>query len=156
LSVIDLTTRIHAPREVCFDLARSLEFHIVTAGKTHEKVVGGRTSGLIGLNETVTWRAKHLGVWQHLTVQITAFDRPRYFQDAMLKGAFKSMKHDHHFETVDGATVMRDRFVFESPWGPLGALANKVFLEDYLRRFLKERAHILKSTAESDRWRAFI
>ena len=113
-------------------------------------------SGLIGLDETVTWRARHFGVWQELTVKVTAFDRPRHFQDVMTKGAFASMRHDHHFEARDGATIMLDKFLFQSPMGLLGAVADRIFLKKYMHRFLVERAGILRATAESNEWRPFL
>ena len=57
-------TVIGAPIERCFDLARSVEVHL--AGNVHfgEQAVAmaGVTSGLIGLGQRVTWRAKHFGV----------------------------------------------------------------------------------------------
>jgi ligand-binding SRPBCC domain-containing protein len=153
MPVIELSTPIQAPIERCFDLARSIDFHLVTAAATGERAIGGRTSGLIELGEVVTWRAKHLGVWQNLTVKLTALDRPRYFQDAMVKGAFAAMQHDHHFEHQGGTTTMLDRFDYRSPLGPLGALVDRLFLTSYLRRFLLERARILRSAAESEEWR---
>ena len=156
MPMIELQTTIDAPIERCFDLARSIDFPVVTTGKTQERAVAGRMSGLIGLDETVTWNAKHFGVWQELTVKVTAFDRPRHFQDAMIKGAFASMRHDHHFEAREGATIMLDEFRFQSPMGPLGALADRIFLKRYMHRFLVERARILRSTAESDAWRPFL
>ena len=61
---------------------------------------GGVTSGLVGMGQRVTWRAKHFGVWQTLTSEITAMDRPAYFQDAMIRGPFRFMKHDHFFRSV--------------------------------------------------------
>lgn len=156
MPTITLTTPIHAPIDRCFDLARSIDFHVVTTGETLERAIGGRTSGLIGLSETVTWRAKHFGVWQELTTQITAFDRPRYFQDAMIKGIFAAMCHDHHFEERDGITVMIDTFGYRSPLGPLGVLADHLFLERYLYRFLVHRFQMVKSAAESEEWKKFL
>ncbi|HXC25623.1 MAG TPA: SRPBCC family protein [Gemmatimonadaceae bacterium] len=156
MPVIELTTAIHAPRERCFDLARSIDFHTVTAGKTRETAIKGRTTGLIRAGEMVTWRAKHLGVWQELTVELTAFDRPRHFQDVMRKGAFAVMQHDHSFEGNNGSTLMRDTFIFRSPLGPLGSLVDWLLLERYLRRFLVERARMLKVTAESEAWRLYV
>src|ERR1700709_1486230 len=95
---IEEVTGIEAPIERCFDLARSVEVHL--AGNVHwgEQAVasGGVTSGLIGLSEKVTWRAKHFGVWQTLTSEITKLESPFYFQDVMLKGAFRWMEHDHY------------------------------------------------------------
>jgi hypothetical protein len=48
---IEETTRIHAPMERCFDLARSVEVHLagnVHSGE-HAVVLEGVTSGLIEL-----------------------------------------------------------------------------------------------------------
>lgn len=71
---ISLTTEIKAPIERCFDLSRSIDLHVVSTSGTDEKAVGGRTSGLIEKNETVTWQAVHLGVKQNLTSLITEFE----------------------------------------------------------------------------------
>jgi ligand-binding SRPBCC domain-containing protein len=156
MPTIELSTSIAAPIERCFDLARSIDFHMVSTGNTQETAIAGRTTGLIGLGETVTWKAKHLGVWQTLTVQITALDRPTQFRDEMVTGAFASMAHDHIFQASDGLTVMIDRFTYRSPLGPLGVLADRLFLTRYMRRFLSERARILKAAAESEEWRQYL
>jgi ligand-binding SRPBCC domain-containing protein len=111
---------------------------------------------LIELNETVTWRAKHFGIYQKLTVKITEFNSPNYFNDVMLKGAFKSMKHTHFFEKKGNQTLMRDEFEFEAPLGLLGRIAENLFLKTYLRQFLEERNKLIKSVAESDEWRNFL
>ena len=73
---------------------------MVSTSETGEKAIAGRTKGLIELNETVTWRAKHLGVWQNLTSKITEFNSPYYFVDEMVSGAFKSFRHEHHLKKV--------------------------------------------------------
>ncbi|WP_245856885.1 SRPBCC family protein [Mucilaginibacter auburnensis] len=62
---------INAPIKKCFDFARSIDLHIESTKQTGEKAIAGKTSGLIGLGETVTWRAQHFGVWQNLTTKIT-------------------------------------------------------------------------------------
>lgn len=156
MPLIELHTTVRAPAERCFDLARSIDFHIVTAGPSRETAIAGRTRGLIEAGELVTWRARHFGVWQQLTVRLTALDRPRHFQDAMVRGAFAMMCHDHDFHESDGVTIMRDRFTFRSPLGPLGRLVDRWVLEPYLRRFLHERARMIREAAESDAWRAFL
>ncbi|MEZ4309047.1 MAG: hypothetical protein R3F14_13500 [Polyangiaceae bacterium] len=51
---------------------------------------------------------------------------------------------------------MRDVFDYDSPLGPLGRLANMLFLERYMRRLLVERNRIVKEVAESDQWRAYL
>ncbi len=155
--VIEQCLRIAAPIQRCFDLSRSVEVHLLGTERTGEQAVGGVTTGLIGPGEWVRWRAKHLGVRQHLTSRITGFASPTYFQDTMLEGAFKFMQHDHFFEAVsDNQTEMRDRFRFAAPLPVLGPLAERLFLKRYMERFLKHRNEIVKQVAESPEWRDFL
>ena len=153
---LSLQTRIKAPIARVFDLARSIDAHVDTASSTGETAVAGKTSGLIGLGDTVTWSAVHFGVRQRLTVEIVALNRPHAFEDQMLSGAFKSMHHRHEFEESEGETLMKDTFQFEAPLGPLGLLVEKLVLADYMRRFLEERNARLKDLAEGEEWRRYL
>lgn len=153
MPIIELRTEIKADIELVFDLTRSIDLHKISAAHTKEKAVGGRTSGLLEPGETVTWRAKHLGVYQELTSKVTGFDRPVYFADEMVKGAFKRFRHEHFFSTEKGGTLMIDIFDYESPLGFLGKVADKLFLEKYMTRFLSNRNEGLKHYAETDSWR---
>jgi ligand-binding SRPBCC domain-containing protein len=154
---IEQCVRIAAPIERCFDLSRSIEVHLLGTERTGERAVDGVTTGLIGPGQFVRWRAKHLGVRQHLTSKITAFDSPRYFQDTMVEGAFKFMQHDHFFTAIsESQTEIRDRFTFAAPLSVLGNIAEQLFLKRYMDRFLRHRNEILKQVAESDRWQDFI
>jgi ligand-binding SRPBCC domain-containing protein len=114
------------------------------------------TSGLIGPGEEVTWRARHFGVWQSLTVRVDEFESPIYFSDRMVRGAFRHMEHHHHFAPSAQGTTMRDVLEFHSPVGVLGWLVDALVLKRYLRSFLIERNRVIKSTAESDRWRRYL
>jgi len=148
MPLIALTTEIRAPIERVFDLSRSIVAHVSSAAQTNERAVGGRTSGLIELGETVTWEARHFGVKQKLTVEITQMEIPHSFEDVMIRGAFAHMSHRHAFVEIDGVTTMRDHFDFTAPLGILGRIAEKLFLTAYMRRFLKIRNAHLKSVAE--------
>jgi ligand-binding SRPBCC domain-containing protein len=106
-------------------------------------------SGLIELGETVTWRAKHFGVWQNLTSKITEFNYPNSFTDELIQGAFKSLHHQHLFRAVNGATEMKDIFKFESPLGVIGKLVNPLFLTQYMTSLLERRNLVIKKAAES-------
>lgn len=152
-------TAIAAPIERCFDLARSVEVHL--KGNIHwgEAAIarGGVTSGLLGLGETVTWQARHFGIRQQLTSEITALDRPTYFQDTMVRGAFGFMRHDHLFRVVSpAATEMIDVFAFSAPLGLLGRIAEAALLRRYMRRLLRERNSVLREIAESEGWREYL
>ena len=146
---IRIVTAIDAPIGVCFDLARAIDFHTETLTDTGERAVAGRTSGLIGLGESVTWEARHLGVRQRLTAEVTAFEPPFYFRDEMTAGAFRSFAHDHRFDVRDGRTVMTDEVEFRSPLGPVGWVVDYLFLTGYLRRLLEGRCQAIKREAEA-------
>lgn len=150
-------TLIAAPVARCFDLSRSVDAHVLSAAETDERVVEGRTSGLLELGEEVTWEARHFGIRQRLSSRIVVMQRPQFFQDRMTRGAFKSFEHDHLFsETPNGETLMVDLLRIEAPWGLLGRVAERCLLASHLRRFLEQRAHALKQLAESDQWRRFL
>lgn len=139
-----------------FDLARSIDLHTNSASHTQERAVGGVTSGLIGPDQEVTWRARHFGVWQSLTVRVIAFECPTHFADRMTRGAFRQMEHHHYFEPSSEGTAMCDVFEFESPLGILGRLVDRLFLNAYMRSFLVERNRIIKAIAESDDWQRYV
>jgi len=151
MPVFQIETVIEAPIEVCFDLARDIDFHTRSLEHTGERAVAGRVTGLIERGEFVTWEARHLGVRQRLTSEVTVLDRPTYFRDVMRAGAFRSFAHDHRFEVRNGRTVMRDEVEFRSPLGPLGWLVDQIFMTGYLRRLLENRAQAIKREAETRR-----
>jgi len=149
MAVLRIVTEIAAAVEVCFDLARDIDFHTRSLGDTGERAVAGRTSGRIELGESVTWEARHLRFRQRLTVEITAFDRPVYFRDVMTRGVFRSFAHDHRFEPRGTGTIMNDEIEFRSPFGPLGWLVDRLFMTSYLRRLLEGRCEAIKREAEA-------
>ena len=156
MAVIELSTVIRAPRERVFDLARCIDAHQDSTEGTEERAVAGVIKGLIGMDGEVTWEARHFGVKQRLTVRVTAFDRPKHFQDVMISGAFKSMAHDHRFAEHPEGTLMSDRFEFKSPLGVLGKIGDWLFLTSYMRRFIIRRNQVLKLLAESGEWSRYL
>jgi len=156
MPIITVSTEIAAEVGVCFDLARSVEAHIASTRKTHERAVAGVTTGLLGPGDEVTWRARHLGVVQELTSRITRFDRPGYFRDEMVRGVFVRFVHDHYFEPTATGTIVRDVLDYSSPFGLAGRLVERVYLNSYLSTFLADRARALKHFAESGQWRAWL
>jgi len=152
MPIIHLTTFIAAPIERVFDLSRSIELHKKSMADHREEAVAGTTIGLINLNETVTWKAKHLMKTRVLQVQITAMERPFTFTDEMKKGDFKSMKHEHHFKAIDNGTLMIDVFAYETRYGGLGRLINNLYVFPYLEKLLEQRNRVIKEYAESNKW----
>lgn len=156
MPAINITTIIKAPVERCFNLSRSIDLHIESTKHTGETAIAGVTTGLISLHESVTWRSKHFGIWQTLTSGITEFDYPNLFVDEMVQGAFKSFRHEHHFIVQGNDTLMKDIFIFESPFGFAGRLANQLFLTEYMKRLLEKRNAVIKESAEGNNWKKLI
>lgn len=148
MSVIVIETKIKAPIDLCFDLARNVDIHIETTDKTREKAVEGITKGFLELGDHVTWEAYHFGTKQRLSVKITEMARPYQFVDEMIKGPFASLRHVHEFRDIENGTLMRDVFKFTCPYGILGLIVDKLFLERYMMKFLLNRNEKLKKIAE--------
>jgi ligand-binding SRPBCC domain-containing protein len=149
MPVIVLRTRVAAPPSRCFDLARDVTAHQRSTEASRERAVAGVTSGLLGLGDEVTWEATHFGVRQRLTSHITEFDPPKRFVDEMVRGPFRSFRHEHQFHEIDGGTEVVDIFDYTAPLGPLGRLADTLFLSRYMTRLLRDRNAYLKRAAES-------
>jgi ligand-binding SRPBCC domain-containing protein len=146
---LEIETVINAPRERCFDLARDLDLHLRSMQASGERAIAGRTSGLIGMGEEVTWEARHFGLSHQHCSRITAFARPEHFRDSMVRGRFKRFEHDHYFAERNGVTTMRDVIDFASPFGLVGQLVDVAFLSRYLRVLIVQRNRVIKQTGEA-------
>lgn len=135
--------------EVVFDLSRDIDLHIISTDGTGEKAIAGVTTGLIKMNETVTWQAKHLFKTRLFTSQITAFDFPNTFTDQMIKGDLKSFSHKHTFKRVSGGTLVTDEVNLQAPFGILGKIVMALFLKNYFKGFLERRNEVIKDYAEN-------
>jgi ligand-binding SRPBCC domain-containing protein len=147
---IELVTEIRARPERCFDLARDIGLHLRCWPRARERVVGGRSEGLIGPGEEVVWRARHFGMWHEHHARITDYDRPRRFRDTMVRGTFASYHHDHAFAAIAGGTRMTDVVEFRSRFGLLGLLAERAFLVRWFTRLLRQRNELLRREAEAE------
>jgi len=153
---IHLTTFIAAPQDRVFDLSRSVSLHKASMKHHDEKIVDGTMSGLMNLNDSVTWTAKHLFKQRRLKIKITKLQRPEYFVDEQETGDFKMMKHEHYFKAIENGTIMIDQFHFETPRGWIGRLINHFYLEKYMTQLLKERNKMIKEVAEGNLWKQYL
>jgi len=149
MNTIQLQTIINASIETVFDTSRSIDFHIQSASKTHEKAIAGKTTGLIGFGETVTWRGKHFGIFLKHTSKIVEYERPLKFTDIMIQGHFKYFTHQHFFRRENNTTIMTDILKYKVPHGIFGKLFNLFFLKKHLTKFLKKRNVSIKKATEN-------
>ena len=80
-------------------------------------------------------------------------ERPKYFTDEQTQGIFKSIIHEHKFEQIGNKVIMTDIFEFQSPFGILGKIINKLVLTNYLKKLLVDRNQIIKEFAETEKWK---
>ena len=146
---IELRTEIEATVEVVFDLARSIDAHLDSMGKSHERAIAGVTTGLIGLGQQVTWKATHFGVPFKMTSKVTEMTPPDRFVDEQIKGPFRRFHHEHRFERRGNATLMIDIIDFTSPVGLIGRVVDHIALERYLAKLVKQRNDFLRAASES-------
>ena len=149
MTTIQLTTKIKAPIEIIFDLSRNIDVHQQSTAKSNETAIDGITSGLINVNETVTWRGKHFGVYLTHKSIISAMVIQTYFVDEMLEGKFKSFKHQHIFIQKNGFVIMEDKIQYETPYGIFGKLFDHFLLKKHLTTFILERNLFIKALAEN-------
>lgn len=147
--VIRTVVEIQAPMEACFDACRDVELHERSAAQTDERAVGGKTEGMVEQGDEITWSARHLGIRWRLTSRIVEMDRPDWFADEQVRGPFKSMRHEHRFERMEGGTRVTGIFYLSAPLGPLGRLAEWLFLRRHMTRFLERRNAWLKAHLEA-------
>jgi ligand-binding SRPBCC domain-containing protein len=159
MQLIQLATKIAAPPERCFLLSLNIDLHMESTSRTREVAIAGTTHGIIGPNETVTWRGRHFGFMLTHQSLISAYDPPHHFQDRMLRGMFKSFVHDHYCDPApDGHTLMRDELRFAAPLGPLGWIAERVILRSYFIAFLQQRNETIRRIAENpdESWKKYL
>jgi ligand-binding SRPBCC domain-containing protein len=156
MPLIHITTFIAAPPNVVFDLSRHIGLHKISQQLHKEEAVDGVTSGLIKEGEFVTWKAKHLFKTRFLKIRITQMQPFSFFEDRMVQGDFKEFKHLHHFKPVQNGTIVIDELFFESPYGIIGRLFNRLYLTRYMKHLLQQRNNIVKEYAEGKKWEALL
>ena len=130
-----------------FDLSLSIDAHVGSFAASGERATAGVTSGIIGMGEFVTWRAKHFGITWTMTSVITAWDRPRRFVDEQRSGPFKEFWHEHRFSPAEGGTLLEDDVRFTAPLGPLGRIAEALVLRRYMPHLIDVRNEFLVTEA---------
>lgn len=148
--IIEDITVFKRPIEIVFDAERNISLHSATQGHRGERAVDGVLSGLIEEGQEVEWEARHFGIKQRLRVRITRMEAPAFFRDELVHGAFKAYSHEHRFRSIGkDHTEKRDVMVLQAPLGPLGRLAEILFLKRYMTEFLRRKNRDLQTLLET-------
>ena len=144
---------VNAPIDRCFLLSTNLELVQRTIGL---RPVEGKTSGLVEGGDRLVWRGWKFGLPAMHETLITKFERPRFFQDTMGRGRFRFFQHDHHFEWIDGHTVMWDVVRFSLPLGWVGREVGKRIVVPHVLKLMLRRMELLRRIAEGGDWERYV
>ena len=105
----------------------------------------------------IRYRLRINGVPVTWVTRITRWDAPNSFADVQEKGPYSSWEHTHSFTAIDAErTRMHDHIEYEVPLGPLGDLANRVFVAGQLRKIFNYReqafAVVVRGGAAPETW----
>lgn len=70
-----------------------------------------------------------LGIPMNWITEITQIRDKTFFIDDQRVGPYALWHHQHHFKAVDGGTEMTDILHYQVPFGPIGSIANWLFVE---------------------------
>lgn len=139
---------IRANPAAVFEASIDPALHIESMARYGERMVDGPVDGVFTEGSTVTWRARHFGIPFHLTSVVFDIDPPLGFRDRQLKGPFASFEHEHVFVEHPDGTLMRDTIALRSPFGPFGALVDRLFMHEYMRRLIDDRGAVIAAAVE--------
>jgi uncharacterized protein len=85
------------------------------------------------------------GILVRWTSEIIEWKPPHRFVDLQLSGPYKLWRHEHHFETCQGGTLIADTINFALPLGFLGRLAYKIKVESDVKEIFAFREKMIRS-----------
>ncbi len=153
MNKIEFNTHIKAPIQHCFDLARSIDFHKLSAGPIKEESVAGCMTGLIGYNQHALMKSELWGLQFCTEIKIVKFNPPFFLSYEITDSRFISVFHDYYFYDISEETVMINHFYYQTKWGLPGELFRFLFLEKFLSRMITKRNDLLREYAETEKWK---
>ncbi|MBD3639308.1 MAG: SRPBCC family protein [Crocinitomicaceae bacterium] len=136
VSVEELWEFISSPRNLAKITPEKMRFEIKTKNLP-EKVY----PGLI-----ITYKVRPIGgIKMTWVTEITHVSEFNYFVDEQRKGPYKLWHHEHHIIPVDGGVLMKDVISYIPPFGFLGRIANKLFIQKQLNEIFEFREKSLEN-----------
>ncbi|MGM9475461.1 SRPBCC family protein [Pedobacter sp. GSP4] len=88
----------------------------------------------------ITYKVAPLfGIKLNWMTEITHVDDKKYFIDEQRFGPFAFWHHQHHFEEINGGILMHDILHYSIGWGPIGAIANAIVVNNKINGIFKFR-----------------
>jgi len=127
--LLERTQRVPLPPDEAFEFfgdARNLE--AITPEWVHFKVLTPDPIEM-GPGTLIRYRLRLHGIPVRWLTEIREWVPGVRFRDVQLSGPYALWDHTHTFEPdAEGGTVMKDRVLYEIPFGPLGKIAKRAFV----------------------------
>jgi hypothetical protein len=131
---------VHVPPEDAFDFyADALNLEPMTPPWLHFQVT---TPGPItmGAGTLLDYRLRLHGAPIRWQTRIVTWEPSLRFTDTQVRGPYSLWEHTHEFvPDGDGGCEIRDRVRYAIPYGPLGELAQRLFVRRDLKRIFDFR-----------------
>lgn len=98
----------------------------------------------------ISYRLKIGPVPLKWTSRIDVWEDGHRFVDSQLAGPYSSWWHEHRFEADGDGTIMTDTVYYAAPGGPIGSMANALFVEDELRKVFGYRSAVVRARFGAD------
>ncbi len=138
--VLERTQRIELPIDETFELfCDAFNLERITPPFLNFRVVTPRP---IEMREgaLLEYRLRLHGIPVRWKTRISTWDPPHRFVDEQISGPYALWHHTHTFEADgDDATVVRDRVRYRIGFGPIGALALRLFVRRDVERIFDYR-----------------
>ncbi len=115
------------PEQMGFDITSELHSPKIYAGM----IISYKVSPVLGIK--MTW-----------VTEITQVKEKDYFVDEQRIGPYAMWHHEHKIEAIEGGVLMTDIVSYQPPFGFIGAIANKLFISNQLRRIFEFRTSAME------------
>ncbi len=91
-----------------------------------------------------------LGIKLNWTTEITHVKDQEYFVDEQRFGPYALWHHQHHFVQKEGGVLMFDKLHYAIPFGPIGRIANGVYVGNKVESIFEYRKKAIADVLKFD------
>ena len=147
---LEFVSVIHAPRARVWDFYDTVDnLPRITPPSTKVRVVDPPARMEAGIRFTLIVRQPPVFVPLAWETIVTRREPPVVWVDEQGRGPFAYWHHEHHFDDLgDGTTRLRDEVTYRPPLGPLGTLADWLFIRRQLTALFAYRHQATREALE--------
>ena len=153
---IQLTTFVAAPVPRVFNLSRNISIYRKVFNAPNERFDFSGSDNHLSPGDSVSIQARHISRFRSISLKVTSFEQPWYYQEELIKGDLPFYKHEHHFKEIDNGSIMIDVITYGHPNDLIGKMLASFYMKTYIEKLANERNRLIKEYAESEKWRVLI